>query len=337
MTQQKFTFEYYKILAGGVRAKLLESAVNIGLFDMFENQSRLSQTYIIKTLELNEKRARKWLHFLCTQKFLDKINMENDVHYQLGDLGKAVFIQDKNEWWACKAMVKSWEMIDGENMQEVLRGAKVKHDVPWPPRSESESVFIEEWMRKTSNPPLHAMLQVVDFGDIEHILDVGGGDGSIGCGLAKSIPDLKVTVFNLPESIKLAKQNIEMNNLVGRVNVYEGNFLTDDAFPTGFDAILFSRVLWDWSPETTRKLLKMAYQALPKYGQVIICETFLESTQEFSLAFEYRYLYWDDLEEACFKTTDEYKAMLTEIGFELIEMKDVNNSAYVVLTAHKLA
>jgi 16S rRNA G1207 methylase RsmC len=191
-------------------------------------------------------------------------------------------------------------------------------------------------MRRTAEPPLYALIDALDFEPIINMLDVGGGDGTIACGLANHASNIKVTVYNLPASIKIAKENIKQCNLSSRVSVFEGDFLKNDSLPSGFDTILFSRVLWDWSPETCYRLIKMAYDALPQYGMIVICETFLETSEEFSLAFEFRYLFWDDFEVACFKTSNEYQKILTEVGFKFIELKEVENNAYSLLTAQKL-
>ena len=78
----------------------------------------------------------------------------------------------------------------------------------------------------------------------KNILDVGGGDGTIAITLAKEhLPvDVSITVYNLPASAELARDNVEHNECAGRVQVIDGNFLEDESFPGQFDTIIFNRV-----------------------------------------------------------------------------------------------
>ncbi|WP_230317613.1 methyltransferase, partial [Legionella pneumophila] len=158
------------------------------------------------------------------------------------------------------------------------------------------------------------------------ILDVGGGDGTIACALAQAYPHLKITVYNLPESAKIAQKNIDAMGLQKRISVFSGDFINDEQFPAGFDLILFVRVLWDWDNSRKRKLLNMAYHALKRKGHVAICEGFKELCYDLCLTWEYSYIFADGFDAEVFKTSDEYKIMLQQIGFTPIPIKSISPS-----------
>jgi demethylspheroidene O-methyltransferase len=140
----------------------------------------------------------------------------------------------------------------------------------------------------------------------------------------------------LPESIKLARKKIDGENLKDRVHVIEGNFLIDTTFPSGFDSIIFCRVLCDWPDDICIKLLKMTYAALPPGGYVIICDPFRDSNHDLIVAWEYRYILWDDFGRAVFKEAVHYMRMLKAVGFRNIELsEDSPENMYRVLKAIK--
>ena len=76
------------------------------------------------------------------------------------------------------------------------------------------------------------------------ILDVGGGDGTIAINLVKEhlTPDVNVTVYNLPASADMARENVEYYGCGNRVQVVDGDFLDDTDFPGVYDTITFNRV-----------------------------------------------------------------------------------------------
>lgn len=115
----------------------------------------------------------------------------------------------------------------------------------------------------------------VDFSRHRHLLDVGGGSGVYAIAIARRHRRMRATVFDLPGVLKVAREHIRGERLEDRVETLAGDFFRD-AWPKGPDVVLFSAVLHDWVPETSRALLRKAATVLPRGGEVIIRETFLD-------------------------------------------------------------
>lgn len=327
---------YYSLLAGGARTKLLESVVDLNLLELMNDEKEIYESNLIEKLDLHPVRAKKWLFLLTREGFLDRSETSNGMLYRMGQLSKALFKEDCALWWFAKQMTYSWEAIAYENVVEVLKGSKVKNDEHWPPKNERDSQAIELWMRHTAWAPICAIDNAIDLSKVEHLVDIGGGDGTMACYFAKKYPNLQITLYNLPEAIAIARWNIEQAGLWDQIRVVEGNFLTDDKFPDCCDLVLFSRVLCDWSADTAEKLLKMTYAALNPGGRVAICEAFQEKNVEFSLAWEFRYIFWNELEVEVFKSSFMYKKLLSTIGFSIDKLFERDRECiYAVLTAKK--
>ncbi|HIC7359618.1 TPA: FkbM family methyltransferase [Legionella pneumophila] len=314
---------FYGLLAGGVRIKLLESMFDLDLFRLFDGKPYLLENDIMKALELKPVRAKKWLHLLCCENFLKKITVGSQVGYQLA---KSQLMLGDGYWGFKQYYDFYWQRMANEKLSNILRFTDPKFNVSWPPKNAEEASFLETWMTKTATPLIQTLLACLDLNQYRSVLDVGGGDGTIACALAQAYPHLKITVYNLPESAKIAQKNIDAMGLQKRISVFAGDFINEEQFPTGFDLILFVRVLWDWDNSRKRKLLNMAYHALKKKGHVAICEGFKERCYDLCLTWEYSYIFADGFDAEVFKTTDEYKIMLQQIGFTPIPVKFISPS-----------
>lgn len=314
---QAFYENFYSLIAAGARLHLIEAMFNLNLFALFEEKAIVSEHEIIEKLGLMPIRAQKWLHLLTDEHFLIKTHLDNQPAYQLPE--EFIELIKGYGWWAMKFFFESWKVAADENLTEVLRYGKVKTSVSWPPKTDSEAEWLEYWMKSTADQPLYSVLSRINFNKVTSFLDVGGGDGTMACAFVTKHPHLNAAVYNLPKSAELARKNIAAKNLSDKVQVIEGDFINDDAFPPGFDLILFTRVFFDWNETVNRKLLKMAYQALPENGLVSICEFYKEDNYDMCLASEYRYLFHDDFASHVMKSAAEYKQMLKEVGFTLLE------------------
>ncbi len=325
LTQRKELL--YKIVSDAIRSKLLESVVTLDLLELIGFEGSLTAEEIIEELELSPSHGRKWLHLLSLENFLleRKLEKTNAYSYSLGPMLKKLFISSE-DWWFNKAFVYSWRTVCFENIVSMLQGGELSFDVNWPPKTLEDTASLEEWMTRSALPVINFLNINIPFQNVKKILDVGGGEGTIACALAQKNPSVNFTIYNLPQAITLARNKINEENLSDRIDTVEGNFLTDEAFPTGYDIILFSRVLCDWPEEVCRKLIKMAYDALNENGHIIICEPFRELNEGLILIWEYRYMFWDNFGKAVFKPSELYLSILKETGFVACQLSDVDTA-----------
>lgn len=123
---------------------------------------------------------------------------------------------------------------------------------------------MRSWSR-LSNPILVAK---TDLAGVRRVLDIGGGDGVNAIALARSNPDVRFTVLDLPGAAEIARTRIAEQGLADRISVREGDIFAD-RYPEGHDCILFANQLIIWSPEQISILLGKAYHSLPRGGRVI--------------------------------------------------------------------
>lgn len=114
-------------------------------------------------------------------------------------------------------------------------------------------------------------LRAVSFKGIKHLLDIGGGTGAFLKAVGDKQPNIKITLFDLPQVTPGATARFEAAGMMDRVTLTAGSF-RDDALPRGVDAISLIRVLYDHADETVAALLSSVYDTLPDGGRLIISE-----------------------------------------------------------------
>ena len=83
-----------------------------------------------------------------------------------------------------------------------------------------------------------------DWGRFGHIVDVGGGDGTVLAEIMQRHPDVRGTVVELPPTAAAAAERFATAGLQHRAATVPGSFF--DALPSGADAYVLSDILHDW-------------------------------------------------------------------------------------------
>lgn len=105
--------------------------------------------------------------------------------------------------------------------------------------------------------------------DVDHLLDVGGGDANNAIDLVRQLENLSVTIFDLPLACDMAATNIEQAGLSNRIFTVAGNFL-EDPFPTNVDAVMFAHIFNIYSAETNQSVIQKCSDMLKAGGKVVI-------------------------------------------------------------------
>jgi SAM-dependent methyltransferase len=170
-------------------------------------------------------------------------------------------------------MAAFYEDVLVRALASMVGGTTPGGSLDWPPTTTSSSRKFEDLMNATS-PYVAAWLdELVDFVRVESVLDVGGGDGTVCALLCEKHPELQADVFNLPIVAPLIEETSRAHDLLARLRPVAGDF-REDQLPSGYDLVLFSRMLSDWPDIVVERLLGLARDALlPGRGAVVIVET----------------------------------------------------------------
>jgi len=107
-----------------------------------------------------------------------------------------------------------------------------------------------------------------------NILDIGGNTGKFAMLLAQDEPNIDITIMDLPQQVKLAKQNIYEKD-IKNIATYEANILLEETkIPKGFDIIWMSQFLDCFKEEQIISILKKIKSSMSENSEICIMEPF---------------------------------------------------------------
>lgn len=131
-------------------------------------------------------------------------------------------------------------------------------------------------------------------------------------------------MFDLEPVCKVAQNYIEKSNLPpGFVKTYSGDFFKEP-FPDcsdaeyGYQGMLYSNVLHDWSEQKCKHLVKKSFDSLPDNGTILIHEALLNDDGNGPLEAAYLSFKMFIGTEGKQFTFTELKDLLSETGFKNI-------------------
>jgi ubiquinone/menaquinone biosynthesis C-methylase UbiE len=167
------------------------------------------------------------------------------------------------------------------------------------------------------------LINATDFNGKKHFLDIGGGPGTYAIGICRKYPDLKATVFDLPEVVPIAEEQILKAGMGERIATKNGDYLKD-SLGTGYDIILISNIIHSLGEADILHLLKKSREALSDGGELIIKDFFPEddrSGPEYPLVFAVNML--SGTKEGNTYTGKEITEWLKQSGFNQVEIKKI--------------
>jgi predicted O-methyltransferase YrrM len=121
-----------------------------------------------------------------------------------------------------------------------------------------------------------AICTVLDLSDRERMLDLGSGAATYSLAFLRKFPKLKITLFDLPISLSVARENVEKNGMQSRVVFREGDFFKTD-FGNNYDTVWISQILHGHSRARCRELIEKSYTALKSGGMIAIHDFFVDN------------------------------------------------------------
>jgi len=186
-----------------------------------------------------------------------------------------------------------------------------------------------ELMAKSQPVITSEILDAVDFGEGERILDVGGGMGAFVLGAADRHAGLRLSLFDLPGVAEHARRRVAESPHADRVAVFGGDFFTDE-LPGDFDVVTLIRILHDHDDPDIETLLPKVRRALRPGGRLVVAEPMSGVPGAGSVGPAYFSLYLLAMGKGRPRTPDELAAFLEAAGFR--EVRRLRSRAPVLAT-----
>jgi ubiquinone/menaquinone biosynthesis C-methylase UbiE len=305
------------------QARVLLTANNFRIFDHLENP--LSAGTVAKKINADARAVTILLDALTGLGFLNKKNSK----YQNTDLASKFFVSGRPHYQGnimrhSDILWQNWSALD-----EIVKTGK-----PGRKAQDHESFILG--MHDLALLKVEKVLKAIGLKGVKTALDLGGGPGTYSVEMAGK--GVQVTLFDRPETVKIAKRVVNNTSqpprtLKGGVNFIQGDFIHDD-IGRGYDLILVSQILHATSETDNIMLLKKCKRALNKNGRIVI--------QEFKISTDLTHPPNSSLFSVnmlvntnggrCY-SSEEMKKWLLKIGMKNIKEKALDDSALISGTA----
>ncbi len=177
-----------------------------------------------------------------------------------------------------------------------------------------------EWAR--------AIVPAFDWGSLGHVVDVGGGNGSLLVALLNAHPDLRGTVVELPVPADEARGVFARAGLADRADAVAGSFF--DPLPAGARGYLLSAVLHNWDDERARAILRRCAEAAGADSSVFVIEKTGADGRSWSTAMDLRGLAYFGGRE---RGLDELTILAGDAGLRVAAVHPAGDTPVVQLRA----
>jgi SAM-dependent methyltransferase len=113
------------------------------------------------------------------------------------------------------------------------------------------------------------VVAAINPGTARRLIDVGGGSGTYTLAFMQACPEMRATLFDLPQVIDLARERAQNAGMTDRITLVPGDFY-QDALPTGHDMALLSAIIHQNSPDQNHALFHKVYRALEPGGRIVV-------------------------------------------------------------------
>jgi len=137
-----------------------------------------------------------------------------------------------------------------------------------------ESAFIGA-MQVRAQRDAARLVEVVDPGKAQSLLDIGGASGVYITSFLQASPHMTATLFDLPHVIEMARGYLSKKGFLNRVRLVAGDFVKDD-LPGVHDLALLSAIIHMNSREQNVRLYRKVHNALSPGGRIVIRDFIME-------------------------------------------------------------
>jgi C-methyltransferase len=177
---------------------------------------------------------------------------------------------------------------------------------------EQHDVFVKG-MGNTSDLFGPVLLSSYSFSHYSHIIDIGGGHGSLLCHILTRYKGLKATLFDCKHVVERAAANIESYGLRERIDIKDGDFFQE--VPGGGDLYILKNILHDWGNENCIIILKNICKVMSSGSKLLITDTIIKDDNNYSYGKMLDILMLLGTEDGRERTLDEFRVILKKSGF----------------------
>lgn len=191
-----------------------------------------------------------------------------------------------------------------------------------------------------SDAAFPSALKIVFADKPKRLLDVGGNTGKWAMACTKFDPDVKITIADLPQQLKLAQENVSKNQFESRIDFFATDLLDESKpLPENHDAIWMSQFLDCFSEKEIVSILRRAADAMSANSTLYILELFWDRQPNEAAAFclQQTSLYFTCIANGNSQMyhSSDFMRCIAESGLKVMEDRDQVGLYHTLLKCRK--
>lgn len=294
--------------------KILLTAVQLDLFSVLKGDS-LTVNQIAEARGLNPRALELVMNALVAMRVVTK----EEKIYTNTSVAERYLVQSSPEYVGHLLLLHDAEWNHWGQLEQAVKTGQSpvsQHVFETNPKLGAQVLTVLDRIGRGSGP---ALAQRLNLGGAKRMLDVGGGAGTNAIAFCREYPELTATVFDLPQTLVVAKQGVEDAGLSDRIQLHPGNF-HEDTFQGSYDVALMSDILHYQNGKMNAALVEKVCGCLNEGGRLIIKDRFLDPSRTspaWTTAFAVHILVNTEKGE-CFTIEDTHRWM-EQAGFRSVE------------------
>ncbi|MGW5313283.1 methyltransferase [Nocardia thailandica] len=262
---------------GGFLAQAIATAADLGIADELGAGPRSAADLAVAT-GADEAALRRLMRLLVA---FGVFAQRRDGTYALTRVGSAlradspVSLRDLSRFFGSAFHRNHWSHLTdavrtGRSVGPVLDG---KEFFAYAAEHRDIGDLFDNAMTSATNLSVEPLLASYDFGRHASIVDVGGGRGSFLLQVLRRHPGSTGVLFDLPDVVAAAPDEIAAAGLESRCTTEAGSFF--DTVPGGADAYLLKHIVHDWSDAEAEQILRTVRAGMPAGATLLLIELVL--------------------------------------------------------------
>ncbi len=255
---------------GYMPSRIFLTALELDVFGQLGNDE-LSASHLAKKMQTDERATEILLNALVGMELLKKKGelfanvkelagflMPGTPDYEGGGLSHNVHLWDR------------WSHLTETVRTGLPRGGE------WTGQK-SENLALA--MKQRARFGADKVARVLNCAGVRRMLDLGGGPGSYALAFVRRYPGMEAVIFDKDDrALKIAGEEIEKENLDGRVTLRKGDFLADE-LGGEYDLVFLSSIICICGEEQNSLLLRKVHKSLTDGGRVVIRDSILDESR----------------------------------------------------------
>ena len=267
--------ELARLASGHVEARLIQAAVQLGLFDCIGDRS-LGAGQIAASLSTDPIATELLLNGLTALSLLEK----KGEHFSLSAAAKTYLVAQstKSLCGMIRFDASLWNCWEG--LADAVRSGKPARPADMYQETPAETVTFIQAMDSLvkARGDAEVLAHTLDWEKITDLLDIGSGPATYPIHLCRRYPKLRATIFDLPGTLTITKRYVREAGLESRIELVSGDYRCD-TIPGSYDAIFLSNIIHGEGSEENQKLTIKLAANLNAGGRIIIKDHILDETQ----------------------------------------------------------